>query len=125
MLPVYYQMDTSRLSNRKSAEIGFCYFVLRKGQEHGESKENGEIGNIKVKPLKIRDLQQRKLTPEEIDKRVENFFLTHDFMTKGDFCTINGMSRTTASRHIKRLCEEGKLENKGLQKQPIYVLKKA
>lgn len=42
MPPVYYQMDTSRLSNRKSAEIGFCYFVLRKGQEHGESKENGE-----------------------------------------------------------------------------------
>ena len=83
-----------------------------------------EIGNIKVRPLKIRDLQQKKLSPEEIDKRLEKYFLTHDFMTKGAFCTLTGMSRTTASRHIKRLCEEGKLENRGLQKQPIYVLKK-
>lgn len=107
-------------TKRKSTKVKLKSIAFRPDMELRR-----EIGNIKVKPLKIRDLQQRKLTPEEIDKRVENFFLTHDFMKKGDFCTINGMSRTTASRHIKRLCEEGKLENKGLQKQPIYVLKKA
>ena len=83
-----------------------------------------EVGNIKVNPLKQRDVLRKPLTPEEIDKRLEKFFSTHDFMMKGDFYSLTGMTRTTATRHIRRLCEEGKLENKGLQKQPIYVLKK-
>ena len=84
-----------------------------------------EVGNIKVLPLKQRNVLQKPLTPEEIDKRLEKFFTTHDFMTKGDFYSLTGMTRTTATRHIRRLCDEGKLENKGLQKQPIYVQKKA
>ena len=33
------------------------------------------------------------------------------------------MTRTTATRQIRRLCEENVLVNKGLQKQPIYFLK--
>ena len=84
-----------------------------------------EVGNIKVLPLKQRNVLQKPLTPEEIDKRLEKFFTTHDFMTKGDFYSLTGMTRTTATRQIRRLCDEGKLENKGLQKQPIYVQKKA
>ena len=83
-----------------------------------------EVGNIKVLPLKQRNVLQKPLTPEEIDKRLEKFFTTHDFMTKGDFYSLTGMTRTTATRHIRRLCDEGKLENMGLQKQPIYVQKK-
>ena len=55
---------------------------------------------------------KKPLTPEEIDKRLEKFFTTHDFMTKGDFYSLTGMTRTTATRHIRRLCDEGKLENK-------------
>ena len=37
--------------------------------------------------------------------------------------SICGMTRTTATRQIRRLCEENVLVNKGLQKQPIYFLK--
>lgn len=82
-----------------------------------------EIGVIRVKPLKQRDLSRRKLTAEEIDKRVVKFLETHDFITRSDLQSLCGMTRTTASRHILRLCNEGKLENKGLQRQPVYVLK--
>ena len=60
-----------------------------------------EVGNIKVLPLKQRNVLQKPLTPEEIDKRLEKFFTTHDFMTKGDFYSLTGMTRTTATRHIR------------------------
>jgi len=82
-----------------------------------------EIGVIKVKPLKQRNLSQGKLTAEEIDKRVVKFLETHDFITRSDLQSLCDMTRTTASRHILRLCNEGKLENRGVQRQPVYVLK--
>ena len=106
-------------TKRKSTKVKLKSITFRPDIEL-----RSEIGNIKVQPLKQRNVLQKKLTSEEIDKRVENFFTTHDFMTKGDFYSLSGMTRTTATRHIRRLCDEGKLENRGLQKQPIYVLKK-
>ncbi len=83
-----------------------------------------EVGFIKVKPLKQRNVLRKKLTEEEVDKRLTNFFGTHDFMTRSDFQSLCGMTRTTATRCIRQLCDVGKLENKGKLKQPIYVLKK-
>ena len=106
-------------TKRKSTKVKLKSITFRPDIEL-----RSEIGNIKVQPLKQRNVLQKKLTSEEIDKRVENFFTTHDFMTKGDFYSLSGMTRTTATRHIRRLCDEGKLENRGLQKQPMYVLKK-
>ena len=106
-------------TKRKSTKVKLKSITFRPDIEL-----RSEIGNIKVQPLKQRNVLQKKLISEEIDKRVENFFTTHDFMTKGDFYSLSGMTRTTATRHIRRLCDEGKLENRGLQKQPIYVLKK-
>ena len=50
-----------------------------------------EVGNIKVLPLKQRNVLQKPLTPEEIDKRLEKFFTTHDFMTKGEFYFLTGV----------------------------------
>lgn len=78
------------------------------------------IGTIKVKPLKLHDPTRETLTAEEIDKCLELYFRKHEFITRRDFQMICGMTRTTAMRQIKRLCAEGKLENRGLQKQPIY-----
>lgn len=83
-----------------------------------------EVGNIKVSPLKIRNLTKKTLTNEEIQLRVTKFLQTHDFLSRSDVQTICGMTRTTAARHVKRLCEEGVLENRGLLKQPVYFLKK-
>jgi len=83
-----------------------------------------EIGVIKVKPLKQRNLLRKKLTAEDIDKRVVQFLKTHDFMTRSDLQSLCGMTRSTAARHIRRLFDAGMLENRGPLKQPIYVLKK-
>ena len=82
-----------------------------------------EIGNIKVSPLKMRTLNKKKLTLDEIKQRIVNFLKTKDFLTRSDVQTICGMTRTTASRTVKQLCDEGVLENMGLMKQPVYFLK--
>lgn len=82
-----------------------------------------EIGNIKVSPLKMRTLNKKKLTLDEIKLRIVNFLKTKDFLTRSDVQTICGMTRTTASRTVKQLCDEGVLENRGLMKQPVYFLK--
>ncbi len=42
-------------------------------------------------------------------------------LTREKFQYLCRMARTTANRHLKRLCEEGKLKNIGKPRQPIYV----
>ncbi len=98
--------------------------VKLKGVNFRPDKElRSEIGNIKVSPLKSRNLNKKKLTLDEIKQRIVNFLKTKDFLTRSDVQAICGMTRTTASRTVKQLCEEGVLENRGLIKQPVYFLK--
>ena len=79
-----------------------------------------EFGVLKVQCLKG-DLSFKKITNEEIDRRLENYFRTHQFLRRTDFQSLCGMVRSTAMRHIRRLRDEGKLENMGGLMQPIYV----
>lgn len=79
-----------------------------------------EIGAIKVKPLKLNE-HSSKLSSEEIDLRLTNYFSTHMFLTRNDFQNLCRMMRSTAMRHIRRLRSEGKLKNMGMTTQPIYV----
>ncbi len=109
-------MDTKRKSTK----------VKLKGIDFRADKAlRSEMGYLKVNPLKQHNPLQKTLTEKEISTRLENYFNTHDFMTRSDFQSLCGMARSTATRYIRWLCEEGKLENRGMQKQPIYVLKKA
>ena len=61
-----------------------------------------------------------KLTDEEIDALLTEYFTTCDFVQRKSFQLLCGMTQSTASRHLRRLCEEGKLKNVGLPKQPVY-----
>lgn len=79
-----------------------------------------EMGVLKVKCLKG-SLAFRRLTNEEIDRRLTNYFQTHRFLRRTDFQELCGMVRSTAMRHLRRLRSEGKLENAGGLTQPIYV----
>lgn len=79
-----------------------------------------ELGVLKVKCLKG-NLDFRRLTNEEIDRRLTNYFQTHRFLRRTDFQELCGMVRSTAMRHLRRLRSEGKLENAGGLTQPIYV----
>lgn len=63
----------------------------------------------------------QKLTEDEIDTRLDEYFAQHSMMVRTDFQQVCGMARTTAKTHIGRLREEGKLLNIGTRAQPIYV----
>lgn len=80
------------------------------------------IGAIKAKPLKLNE-HSSKLSDEEIDRRLARYFSAQQFMTRSDFQSLCGMMRSTAQLHLRRLRDEGKLENVGKLTQPIYVLK--
>lgn len=79
-----------------------------------------EIGNVKLKNIEHTG-HSRKLTNEEIDKRLEGYFAEHRLMTRADFQHLCGFMCSTAMIHIRRLRSEGKIQNIGLPTQPIYV----
>lgn len=105
-------------TKRKSTKV-----KLKSIQFRADQTLKNEFGVLKVKSLKG-DLNFKRLTDKEIDQRLTNFFRTHQFMRRSDFQSICGMVRTTAMRHIRRLRNEGKLENVGGCMQPIYVPRK-
>ncbi|TWV12398.1 DNA-binding protein [Bacteroidaceae bacterium HV4-6-C5C] len=78
------------------------------------------LGTLKVKCLKG-SLEFKRLSNEEIDRRLEEYFKTHQFLRRTDFQSLCGMTRSTAMSHLRRLRSEGKLENLGGPMQPIYV----
>ena len=53
--------------------------------------------------------------------RLKEYFSDHQIMQRSDFQGITGMVRSTAMIHIRRLRQEGKLQNIGIPSQPIYV----
>lgn len=81
-----------------------------------------EFGPLRVKCLKG-SLEFKRLTNEEIDRRLTNYFKTHQFLRRTDFQELCGMPRSTAMRHLRRLRSEEKLENAGGLMQPIYIPK--
>ena len=78
-----------------------------------------EVGKVKVQRTRF-PFHSSKLTDEEIDALLTEYFATHDFVQRKSFQFLCGMTQTTAARHLRRLCEEGKLKNAGLPKQPVY-----
>lgn len=82
-----------------------------------------EFGPLKVKCLKG-SLEFKRLSNTEIDRRLSEYFKTHQFLRRTDFQELCGMARSTAMRHLRRLRSEEKLENVGGLMQPIYVPRK-
>lgn len=78
-----------------------------------------EVGKVKVQRTRF-PFHSSKLTEEEIDELLTEYFATHDFVQRKSFQFLCSMTQTTANRHLRRLCEEGKLKNEGLPKQPVY-----
>lgn len=82
-----------------------------------------EFGTLKVKCLKG-SLDFKRLSDEEIDRRLTGYFKANRFLRRVDFQSLCGMAKTTAMRHLRRLRSEGKLKNVGGTMQPIYVPEK-
>ena len=105
-------------TKRKSTKVKLKNITFRP-----DKALRSEIGVLKVKPLKLRNLTKKRLTDDEVKQKVVNYLRKNEFITRSVVQSICGMTRTTATRQIRRLCEENVLVNKGLQKQPIYFLK--
>ena len=105
-------------TKRKSTKVKLKNITFRP-----DKALRSEIGVLKVKPLKLRNLMKKRLTDDEVKQKVVNYLRKNEFITRSVVQSICGMTRTTATRQIRRLCEENVLVNKGLQKQPIYFLK--
>lgn len=58
---------------------------------------------------------------KEIDRLLTGYFSTQPILTRRDFQRLCGFTATTASRQIKRLKEEKKLQNINTYYNPIYV----
>lgn len=78
-----------------------------------------EIGNVEVQRTRF-SFHSDRLTNEEIDASLAAYFTSHDFVQRKNFQILCNMTQTTAGRYLRRLCEEGKLKNVGLPKQPVY-----
>ena len=106
--------------------IGYFYPTLTATEEiaadtpRRNMKLKNSIGLIKVKQLK-KNFHSSKLSEVEIDMLLKEYFSTHQMMQRRDFQSLCGMVRSTAMIHIRRICQEGKLQNLGLRNQPIYV----
>lgn len=85
-----------------------------------DRKLKSGLGSIRVKRLKLED-HSAAITNEEIDLRLNKYFQTHSFLRRADFQILCNQTKNTAIRHIKRLLDEGKLENAGTMRQPIYI----
>lgn len=78
-----------------------------------------EVGKVKVMRTRF-PFHSSRLSDEEIDALLEEYFTTHEFIQRKSFQFLCRMAQTTANRYLHRLCEEGKLKNVGFPKQPVY-----
>lgn len=56
-----------------------------------------------------------------IDMKLKDYFSENKIMTRKDFERACHLTRTTACRQLKRLKEEGKLQNINTRVNPVYV----
>ena len=95
---------------------------LKAIQFRSDKKLKQSVGYIKIKQMK-RVKHSAKLS-EIIGLQIRlngEYFSDHQIMQRSDFQGITGMVRSTAMIHIRRLRQEGKLQNIGIPSQPIYV----
>ena len=101
-------------TKRKSTKVKLKGIVYRPDQVLMD-----EVGEVKVQHTRF-SFHSEKLTNEDIDALLTKYFSTHDFIQRKTFQALCSLAQSTASRHLRRLCQEGKLKNKGLPKQPVY-----
>ena len=85
-----------------------------------DARLKGEMIGVKMNRTKY-TRHSETISEVEIDMRLKEYFDEHDVMIRYDFQQICCMTRTTANRHLRRLLEEGKLQNVGRRTQPIYT----
>ena len=63
-------------------------------------------------------------TQDEVIQLVREYLSQHLFMTRQIFSELCHFTKGTAQNHLRKLMEEGVIENTNTPRNPIYVLKK-
>ncbi len=61
------------------------------------------------------------LTDEEVDEKVRIYFVDNQFLNTQRLRYLCGFTRYAATKHIKRMLQEGKIRNVYTNKNPMYV----
>ena len=64
-----------------------------------------------------------RMSDEKVDKKIIGYLAKSKVITRQVVQNLCGFTQYTANKHIKRMLEEGKLENINTRKQPVYVKK--
>ena len=120
-------------------ELGLFSLSLKAPKDANPKTTHAQ--HIKVKRIEFRaghELKQKVLpnarferTPDkvhsahiniyEVDALLVDYFEEHAYITRKEFEDLCHFTRSTATRHLKRLLSEGRLVNSNTTTSPIYV----
>jgi predicted histone-like DNA-binding protein len=103
-------------TKRKSTKVKLKSIAFRADKELYKA-----MGNVSVMRMSKFAVHSNELSHEEIDKLLEEYFTESRVLTRRTFQSLCGFTSATARRHLKRLCDEGKLRNEGVRNQPMYL----
>lgn len=61
------------------------------------------------------------MTEEETDRKLTDYFRTHETLTRREFEVLCTQVKSTAHRILQKLVEDGKLKNVSTKQHPVYM----
>ena len=83
-----------------------------------ELKKHLKKQKIQRSQTKIHSVE---MTEEEIDRKLMDYFKTHDALTRSQFEVLCTQVKSTAHRILQKLVKDGKLKNVSTKQHPVYM----
>ena len=83
-----------------------------------ELKKHLKKQKIQRSQTKIHSVE---MTEEEIDRKLTDYFKTHDALTRSQFEVLCTQVKSTAHRILQKLVKDGKLKNVSTKQHPVYM----
>lgn len=94
--------------------------VLKSIRFAADKHLRAEVGGVQAK-CRNSNPSTDAIRNEDVDKAVALHFENNRFLLRKDLQIMLGLTKITAYRHIKRLLNEGRLQNAGARRQGVYV----
>lgn len=107
-----------KISNKedmKHAPVMFKAVTFRADEELKQKMQR-----VKMERSSIR-VHSAQISEEGIDRKLTEHFAKEAIITRSSFQHLCNLCESTAYRHIKRLVEEGKLQNVSTPRNPVYM----
>lgn len=66
-------------------------------------------------------IHSARISNDKVDKMVADYLAENRVITRKALQLLCGFTQYTANKHIKRMVEEGKIENINTRRQPVYM----